>query len=550
MAKQVLFGSEARAKIVEGVVLAAKIAGATLGPKGRNVVIESPYGGPKITKDGVTVVKSLDFSDPYQKIGLGVLKQAAEKANKVGDGTTTASVLARGFVEEGMKAVAAGMNPTDLRRGMEAAAQHVVDVINNKAKKLQTSAEIAQVATISANGDHHIGEKLAEAFDAVGRNGVVTVEEGGKSEGFETEVVQGMHFDRGWLSPYFVTNQEKMVCEYENPYVLMFEKKISGLQQMLPVLEAVAQTGKPLVIIAEDLENEALATLIVNKLRGGLKVVAVKAPGFGDRRKAMLEDIAIFTGGAVISEDLGQKLENVTLADLGRAKKISISKDDTTIIGGAGEQSHIDARIGQIKNEIENTSSDYDREKLEERLAKLAGGVAILRVGGLTEVESKERKDRVEDAYHATKAAIAEGIVPGGGCTLLYAGKGLANLKGKNEDEQAGINLVRRALSATVRLIVENAGGEGSLVVAKLLEGNDDNLIFDAQKSEYIDAFKAGIVDPANVVRTAFQSAISVASLLISTEVAIVDEPKKNEVAAAAPMGMGGGMGGMGGMDF
>lgn len=548
-AKQILSGSEARSKILEGLVLAADTIGATLGPKGRNVIMQSSFGAPKITKDGATVAKGIEFADNYHNLGAQVAKEAASRANdKAGDGTTTTSVLAKAIAIEGMKSVTAGMNPMDLRRGIEIAAAAIVDNITSRAKKVQTSEEIAQVATISANGDSEIGQKLAEAFEKVGRDGVVTVEEANKSDGFEAEVVEGMHFDRGYLSPYFMTNSEKMTCEFENPYILLVEKKVTSLQQMLPVLEAIAQTGKPLLIISEDVEGEALATLIVNKLRGGLKVCAVKAPGFGDRRKAMLEDIAIITNGTVISEDLGHKLENATLDDLGRAKKIIISKDDTTIVDGAGEKSAIEARVSQLKAEISETTSDYDREKLQERLAKLSGGVAVLKVGGLTEVEVKEKKDRVEDAYHATKAAIAEGIVPGGGCTLLYAIKSLDNLKARNEDEQAGINIVKRALSAPVRKIVENAGGDSSLVVSKLLEAANDNMIYDAQKGEFVDAFKSGIIDPAKIVRTAIQSAASVASLLITTEAAIVDAPAKDDKHAGAP-GMGG-MGGMGGMDF
>jgi len=545
-AKQIANGSDARSKILKGMILAADTVGATLGPRGRNVVIEKSFGAPKVTKDGVSVAKEISLSDPYENLGAKMLIEAANKANdNAGDGTTTTSVLTKELVIAGVKAVTAGMNPMDLRRGIELATKTVLESIKKRSQAVKTTAEIAQVATISANGDEEIGQKLAEAFEKVGKDGVVTVEEANKSEGFEAEVVEGMHFDRGFISPYFINNSEKMVCEYENPYILLVEKKVSSIQQILPVLEAVAQTGKALIIIAEDVENEALATLIVNKLRGGLKVAAVKAPGFGDRRKAMLEDIAVVTKGQVVSEDLGQKLENVGLNDLGHAKRIVISKDDTTIIDGAGEKSVIQARCAQIKAEIAESTSDYDKEKLQERLAKLAGGVAVLKVGGFTEVEVKEKKDRVEDAYNATKAAIAEGIVPGGGCTLLYAAKSLDSLKGKNEDEQAGINIVRKALAAPVRKIVENAGGDGSLVVSKLLEAANDNYIYDAQKGEYVDAFKSGIVDPVKIVRIALQSAASVASLLITTEAAIVDKPEDKADGGHHHHGHGGMPGGM-----
>lgn len=543
--KQILHGSDARSRIVAGVIKAADTISTTLGPKGRNVIIEKSFGEPKVTKDGVTVAKEISLKDKYENLGAQLVKAGANKANdNGGDGTTTTCVLTKSMVVDGMKAVTAGMNPMDLKRGMESATAAVISHLESVSQEVSTSAQIAQVATISANGDDEIGTKLSEAFQKVGKDGVVTVEDANKSDGFEAEIVEGMNFDRGYLSPYFITNSEKMTTEFENPYILLVEKKISNLQQLLPVLEAVVQSGSPLLIIAEDVEGEALATLVINKLRGGLKVAAVKAPGFGDRRKAMLEDISIITNGTVVSEDLGHKLENVKLEDLGRARKVVITKDDTTIIDGKGQEQAVKARISQIKSEIEESSSDYDKEKLQERLAKLAGGVAVLKVGGITEVEAKEKKDRVEDAYHATKAAIAEGIVVGGGCALLYASKVLDNLKGKNEDEQAGINIIRKALSAPLRKIVENAGGDGSLVVAKLNESSNDNTIFDAQKGEYVDAFKAGIIDPTRIVRIALQSASSIAALLITTEAAVADEPDdKKEMPA-----MGGSP--MGGMDF
>jgi len=532
--------------MLSGVVEAADTVSATLGPKGRNVVIEKSFGGPKITKDGVTVAKEIAFADKRKNLGAQVLKEAANKANdNAGDGTTTTSVLTKELVMAGVKAVAAGMNPMDLRRGIEKAAKTVTDAILAQSKDVKTSEEIAQVATISANGDREIGQKLAEAFEKVGKDGVVTVEEANKSDGFEADIVEGMNFDRGFLSPYFITNSEKMICEYEKAYILLVEKKISNLQQILPVLESAAQSGKPLIIVAEDVEGEALATLVVNKLRGGLKVAAVKAPGFGDRRKAMLEDLAIVTGGQVISEDLGHKLENVTIESLGQARKVIINKDETTIVDGKGDESAIAARVAQIKAEIAETTSDYDKEKLQERLAKLAGGVAVLKVGGLTEMEAKEKKDRVEDAFNATRAAIAEGVVIGGGCALLYAAAKLDSLKAENDDEQAGINIVRKALSAPVRKIVENAGGDGSLVVAKLLEANNSSRIYDAQNGEFVDAFKAGIIDPTKIVRTALQSASSVAALIITTEAVITDAPQDNDNNTPAA-----GMHGMGGMDF
>ncbi|WPX96127.1 chaperonin GroEL [Candidatus Bandiella euplotis] len=546
MTKIIHTGSEARDKLLKGIKICADTVGATLGPRGRNVVIEKSFGAPKITKDGVTVAKEIELEDKLNNLGVQVLREAANKTNdRAGDGTTTTVVLGEAITREGIKAVTAGMNPMDLKRGIEAASEKVLQAIKSASKNISSSEEIAQVATISANGDADIGDKIAKAFEKVGKDGVITVEEANKSDEFEVEIVEGMNFDRGYLSPYFITNSEKMTCELENAYVLLFEKKISNIQQMLPLLEAVVQSGKPLVIIAEDVEGEALATLVVNKLRGGLKIAAVKAPGFGDRRKAMLEDISTVIGGQLISEDLGQKLENVTIQDLGSAKKIIISKDDTTIVHGAGDKKDIDARCKQIKAQIAETKSDYDREKLEERLAKLAGGVAVLKVGGVTEVEVKEKKDRVEDAYHATKAAIAEGIVPGGGCTLLYASKVLEGMKGKNADETAGIDIVKRSLSAPIRKILENAGVESSMIVGKLLEQSKNTMIYDAQNHEVVDAFKKGIIDPTKVVRNVLQSAVSVASLLITTEATITENPEKKE---AAGMGMPGGMGGMGGM--
>lgn len=538
-------GPLAREGIMRGMGIAADAVGATLGPKGRNVVMARSFGAPKITKDGVTVAKDIDLEDPFEQLGAKMVIAAATKTNdKAGDGTTSTTVVARAIAAEGIKAVTAGMNPMDLKRGIDKATAVVVEEIMKKSKSVKSSKEIAQVATISANGDEDIGQKLAEAFEKVGQNGVITVEEA-QTDNFEVEVVEGMNFDRGYLSPYFVTNSEKMVCEFENPFILIVEKKINNLQQMLPVLEAVVQTGKPLLIIAEDVEGEALATLIVNKLRGGLKVAAVKAPGFGDRRKAMLEDLAILTKGIVVSEDLGHKLENITLASLGTAKKVILNKDDTTIVNGAGEKADIEARCNQLKAQIEDTSSDYDKEKLQERLAKLSGGVAILRVGGITEVEVKEKKDRVEDAYNATKAALAEGIVAGGGVTLLYASNLLEQLQGKNEDEKAGINIVKKALQAPVRKIVENAGVDSGIIVATLLDQKDENKLFDAQTLQYVDAFEAGIVDPTKIVRIALQSAASVAGLVITTEVVIANKPEENSSTAGA-----GGMGGMGDMGF
>ncbi len=546
VAKQLTFGSDARAQILQGVDILANAVKVTLGPKGRNVVIDKPYGAPRTTKDGVTVAKEITLENKFQNMGAQMLREVASKTNDIaGDGTTTATVLAQAIVREGSKAVAAGLNPMDLKRGIDRAVEAIVEEIKKKSKKIGSQNEIAQVGTISANGDVEIGRKIAEAMEKVGKEGVITVEEA-KGLEFELETVEGMQFDRGYLSPYFVTNSEKMVVELESPYILLFEKKLSGLQQLLPLLEAVVQSQRPLLIVAEDVEGEALATLVVNKLRGGLKVAAVKAPGFGDRRKAMLEDIAILTKGQVVSEDLGIKLENVGINMLGTAKKVVITKDDTTIVDGAGKKGEIEARCNQLRAQIEDTSSDYDREKLQERLAKLAGGVAVLKVGGVTEIEVKERKDRVDDALHATRAAVEEGIVPGGGATLLYAARVLEKLKASNDDQKAGINIVRRALQAPLRQIVENAGLDGAVVAGKLLESNDTNYGFDAQLLEYVDLIEAGIIDPTKVVRTALQDAASVAGLLITTEALIADKPEDSKPASAG----GGGMGGMGDMDF
>ncbi|GAB4523942.1 MAG: chaperonin GroEL [Parvularculaceae bacterium] len=545
-AKEVKFDIDAREKMLRGVDILANAVKVTLGPKGRNVVIEKSFGAPRTTKDGVTVAKEIELEDKFENMGAQMVREVASKTNdEAGDGTTTATVLAQAIVREGAKAVAAGMNPMDLKRGVDLAVAKVVDDIKSRATKISKSDEIAQVGTISANGEKEIGEMIAKAMDKVGNEGVITVEEA-KSLHSELDVVEGMQFDRGYLSPYFITNAEKMVAELEDPLILLHEKKLSNLQALLPLLEAVVQSGRPLLIIAEDVEGEALATLVVNKLRGGLKVAAVKAPGFGDRRKAMLEDIAVLTGGQVISEDLGIKLENVTIDMLGTAKRVSITKDDTTIVDGAGEKSAIEARTNQIRAQIEETTSDYDREKLQERLAKLAGGVAVIRVGGATEVEVKERKDRVDDALNATRAAVEEGIVPGGGAALLYAVRSLKDLKGENADQDAGVKIVRRALEAPIRQIVQNAGGEGSIVVGKLMEQDSPSFGFNAQTEEYVDLLKEGIIDPAKVVRTALQDAASVAGLLITTEAMVAEAPKK-ESAPAMP---GGGMGGMGGMDF
>ena len=541
-AKQVLFSSDARDKMLRGVDILANAVKVTLGPKGRNVVIEKSFGAPRITKDGVTVAKEIELEDKFENMGAQMLREVASKTNDVaGDGTTTATVLAQSIVREGAKYVTAGMNPMDLKRGVDLAVAAAIKDIQTRAKKVKSSDEVAQVGTISSNGDVSIGKMIASAMQRVGNEGVITVEEA-KSLETELDVVEGMQFDRGYLSPYFITNAEKMVVELDDPYILIHEKKLSSLQAMLPVLEAVVQTGKPLLIIAEDVEGEALATLVVNKLRGGLKVAAVKAPGFGDRRKAMLEDIAVLTSGEMIAEDLGIKLESVTLQMLGRAKKVRIEKENTTIIDGSGKKKDIEARVGQIKAQIEETTSDYDREKLQERLAKLAGGVAVIRVGGATEVEVKEKKDRVDDALNATRAAVEEGIVPGGGTALLRAKVAVAKLKSENADVQAGINIVLKALEAPIRQIVENAGVEGSIVVNKIHENKSQTFGFNAQTEEYVDMLAAGIVDPAKVVRTALQDAASVAGLLITTEAMVAELPKDKP---AMPMGGGGGMGGM-----
>jgi len=537
-AKEVRFHSEAREKMLRGVDILADAVKVTLGPKGRNVVIDKSFGAPRITKDGVSVAKEIELEDKFENMGAQMLREVASKTNDLaGDGTTTATVLAQAIVKEGAKAVASGLNPMDLKRGIDLAVDAVVADLKANARKISNNDEIAQVGTISANGDTEIGQYLAKAMQKVGNDGVITVEEAKTAE-TELEVVEGMQFDRGYLSPYFVTNQDKMRVELEDPYVLIHEKKLSNLQAMLPVLEAVVQSGKPLLIVAEDVEGEALATLVVNKLRGGLKIAAVKAPGFGDRRKAMLEDIAILTGGSVISEDLGIKLENVTLEMLGRAKKVSIEKENTTIIDGAGSRKDIDGRIAQIKAQIEETSSDYDREKLQERLAKLAGGVGVIRVGGSTEVEVKEKKDRVDDALHATRAAVEEGILPGGGVALLRSVTALDNLKPANDDQRVGIEIVRRAIEAPVRQIAQNAGAEGSIIVGKLREKTDRAWGWNAQTGEYGDLYKMGVIDPAKVVRTALQDAASVAGLLVTTEAMIAEKPKKEAAAPAMPSGM------------
>jgi chaperonin GroEL len=546
-AKDVYFSSDARDKMLRGVNILANAVKVTLGPKGRNVVIEKSFGAPRSTKDGVSVAKEIELADKFENLGAQMIREVASKTNdKAGDGTTTATVLAQAIVQEGLKSVAAGMNPMDLKRGIDKAVAIVVAEIKASSKKVTTNTEIAQVGTISANGDKEVGDMIARAMDKVGNEGVITVEEAKTAE-TELDVVEGMQFDRGYLSPYFITNADKMEVQLEEPLILLFEKKLSSLQPLLPVLEAVVQSGRPLVIIAEDVEGEALATLVVNKLRGGLRVAAVKAPGFGDRRKAMLEDLAILTGAQVVSEDLGIKLENVSLDMLGKAKKVTITKDDTTIVDGVGEKTAIEARITQIKRQIEDTTSDYDKEKLQERLAKLAGGVAVIRVGGSTEVEVKEKKDRVDDALNATRAAADEGIVPGGGVALLKASKALANLTGDNDDQTAGIAIVRRALQAPIRQIAENAGVEGSIVVGKVLESDSATFGFNAQTEQYVDLIADGVIDPAKVVRTALQDAASVAGLLITTEAAIVEAPKKGGGAGGPP---GGGMGGMGDMDF
>ncbi|MET3840511.1 chaperonin GroEL [Bradyrhizobium sp. OAE829] len=534
-AKEVKFSTDARDRVLRGVDTLANAVKVTLGPKGRNVVIEKSFGAPRITKDGVTVAKEIELEDKFENMGAQMVREVASKTSDLaGDGTTTATVLAQAIVKEGAKSVAAGMNPMDLKRGIDLAVETIVDDLKAHAKKVTTNEEIAQIATISANGDIEIGRFLADAMQKVGNDGVITVEEA-KSLDTELEVVEGMQFDRGYVSPYFVTNAEKMRVEFEDPYILIHEKKLSTLQSMLPLLEAVVQSGKPLLVVAEDVEGEALATLVVNRLRGGLKVAAVKAPGFGDRRKAMLEDIAILTGGQAISEDLGIKLENVTLKMLGRAKKVVIDKENTTIVNGAGSKKDIEARVAQIKMQIEETTSDYDREKLQERLAKLAGGVAVIRVGGATEVEVKERKDRVDDAMHATRAAVEEGILPGGGVALLRALKALDGIKTADADQKAGVDIVRRAIQVPARQIVQNAGEDGSLVVGKLLENSSYTWGFNAASGEYQDLAKAGVIDPAKVVRTALQDAASVAALLITTEALVAEKPKKSEPVPAAP---------------
>jgi chaperonin GroEL len=542
-AKEVRFSADARERMLRGVDVLANAVKVTLGPKGRNVVIDKSFGAPRTTKDGVTVAKEIELEEKFENMGAQMVREVASKTNDVaGDGTTTACVLAQSIVREGAKAVAAGMNPMDVKRGVDQAVRIVVEDIKKRSKKVKGSEEIAQVGTIAANGEKEIGEMIASAMQKVGNEGVITVEEA-KSLETELEVVEGMQFDRGYLSPYFITNADKMVAELEEPYILLYEKKLSNLQAMLPILEAVVQSGRPLLIVAEDVEGEALATLVVNKLRGGLKVAAVKAPGFGDRRKAMLEDIAILSGGQLISEELGIKLENVTLDMLGRAKRVRIEKENTTIVDGAGKKPEIQGRISQIKQQIEETTSDYDREKLQERLAKLAGGVAVIKVGGATEVEVKEKKDLVDDALNATRAAVEEGIVPGGGVALLRAKKVIEGLKSENPDIQAGINIVSRALESPIRQIAENAGVEGSIVVGKVLE-KAGNFGFDAQKEEYVDLVQAGIIDPTKVVRIALQDAASVASLLITTEAMIAEKPKEKTPPAMPPGG------GMGGMDF
>ncbi|HCR66917.1 MULTISPECIES: chaperonin GroEL [Oceanicaulis] len=544
-AKDVKFGASAREKMLKGVDTLADAVKVTLGPKGRNVVIEKSFGAPRTTKDGVSVAKEIELEDKFENMGAQMVREVASRTNdEAGDGTTTATVLAQSIVREGMKSVAAGMNPMDLKRGIDKAVSLVIEHLKSSSTPIKGSSEVAQVGTISANGEKEIGDMIANAMEKVGNEGVITVEEA-KSLATELDVVEGMQFDRGYLSPYFITDSEKMIADLEDPYILLFEKKLSSLQAMLPVLEAVVQSNRPLLIIAEDVEGEALATLVVNKLRGGLKIAAVKAPGFGDRRKAMLEDIAVLTGGQVVSEDLGIKLENVTLDMLGTAKKVTITKDDTTIVDGAGEKEAIEGRVNQIRRQVEDSSSDYDKEKLQERLAKLAGGVAVIKVGGASEIEVKERKDRVDDALNATRAAVEEGIVPGGGIALLKATKALEGVTGDNEDQNQGIAIVARALQSPIRQIVENAGVEGSIVVGKVLENNDVNFGYNAQTGEYEDLVKSGVIDPVKVSRIALQDAASVASLLITTEAAIAEKPKKEGAAPAAPD-----MGGMGGMGF
>src|SRR4051795_10902951 len=544
-AKEVKFSTDARTRMLRGVTILADAVKVTLGPKGRNVVLEKSFGAPRITKDGVTVAKEIELADKFENMGAQMVREVASKTNDTaGDGTTTATILAAAIVREGAKAVAAGMNPMDLKRGVDMAVQAVVADLQKRSKKVTTSEEIAQVGTISSNGDREIGRMLAEAMQKVGNEGVITVEEA-KSLETELDVVEGMQFDRGYISPYFVTDADKMRAVLEDPYILIHEKKLSSLQSLLPLLEAVVQGGKPLLIVAEDVEGEALATLVVNKLRGGLKVAAVKAPGFGDRRKAMLEDVAVLTAGQVVSEDLGIKLENVTLDMLGRAKRVLIEKENTTLVDGAGSKDEIQGRIAQIKAQIEETTSDYDREKLQERLAKLAGGVAVIRVGGATEVEVKERKDRVDDAMHATRAAVEEGVVAGGGVALLRASEALKGLKTKNDDQKTGVEIVRKALSWPARQIAINAGEDGSVIVGKILENKTYNYGFDSQTGEYVDLVKKGIIDPTKVVRAAIQNAASVAALLITTEAMVAELPKKNQGAGAGGMPPGGGMGGM-----
>ena len=546
-AKDVRFSVDARDRMLRGVDILTNAVRVTLGPKGRNVVLDKSYGAPRVTKDGVTVAKEIELEDKFENMGAQMVREVASKSSDfAGDGTTTATVLAEAIVKEGIKAVAAGMNPMDLKRGIDLAVETVVADLQKNSKKVTSNEEIAQVGTISANGDSEIGKFLADAMKRVGNEGVITVEEA-KSLETELEVVEGMEFDRGYISPYFITNADKMRVEMDDPYILIYEKKLSALQELLPLLEAVVQTSKPLVIIAEDVEGEALATLVVNKLRGGLKVAAVKAPGFGDRRKAMLEDIAILTGAQAISEDLGIKLDKVTLNMLGRAKKVMIEKENTTIVNGAGKKSAIEARIAQIKVQIEETTSDYDKEKLQERLAKLAGGVAVIRVGGATEVEVKERKDRVDDAMHATRAAVEEGILPGGGVALLRASEGLKKLRTQNDDQKTGVEIVRKALSWPARQIAINAGEDGSVIVGKILEKDQYSYGFDAQNNEYVNLVAKGIIDPTKVVRAALQNAASIAGLLITTEAMVAERPKKE---SAAPGMAGGGMGGMGGMDY
>jgi len=544
-AKEVKFSTDARSRMLTGVDTLADAVKVTLGPKGRNVVLDKAFGAPRITKDGVTVAKEIELTDKFENMGAQMVKEVASRtADEAGDGTTTATVLAQSIVREGAKAVAAGMNPMDLKRGIDLAVSDVVSSIEKSSKKVSTSGEISQVGTISANGDAEVGNMISKAMERVGNEGVITVEE---AKGLDTEldVVEGMQFDRGYTSPYFITNADKMTCDLENPFVLIHEKKLSGLQPMLPILEQIVQSGRPLLIIAEDIEGEALATLVVNKLRGGMKVAAVKAPGFGDRRKAMLEDIAILTNGQVISEDLGIKLENVAMDMLGTAKRINITKEETTIVEGAGKKKDIQGRCGQIRAQIEETTSDYDREKLQERLAKLAGGVAVIRVGGATEVEVKERKDRVDDALHATRAAVEEGVVAGGGASLLYGARVLSKTEAGNDDQKVGIDIVRRALQSPLRQIVENAGHDGAVVAGKMDEQKDKGYGFDAQNGKYTDMFKAGIIDPTKVVRTALQDAASIAGLLITTEAMVAEKPEKKDPMPAAPD-----MGGMGGMGF